>query len=225
MMQKDVEIYMKKSENKNKRQESTIFSDPKKGKEEIAKKHKGLWWKVTAVVLVLLVGIPWLIVELNKDDGSKKTPMVSFSTRVQRTEVHDEGREIYAAKNPDINDLEADKKLLELLKIEEMCGEFTVEVSSKKEPYRLTLVFAEPHDKSRDDWFENTMVGYACVLLATIQNADEIGWTHPDNGSGDNGGYFTKDDVEEFLGIKPSMYGSSEKALQLLLNDTGVFPY
>ena len=174
---------------------------------------------------MLIVGIPWLVVELNKDDGSKKTPMVSFSTRVQRTEVFSEGSAIYAAKNPDVNDLEADNKLVELLNIAEVCGEFTIEVSSKKEPYRLTLVFSEPHDKSRADWFENTMVGYACVLLAAIDNVGEIGWSYPDNGSGDNGGYFTRHDAEEFLGIKPSMYGSSEKAMQLLLNDTGVFPY
>lgn len=216
---------MKDKKKQLKTEESTIFSDPKKGKETKLKSRKGLIGKIIVILLVVLVALPWAIVKCSTDNGNDKKPTVPFSTRVQRTEVFEEGKAIFAAKNSDVNDLEADNKLIDLLKIAETCGEFTVEVSSNSESFRLTFCFTEPHDKSRQDWFENTMVGYACVLLATIKNVDEIGWSYPDNGSGDNGGYFTRDDAEEFLGVSPTLYGNSEKSVQLLLNDTGVFPY
>ena len=216
---------MKDKKRKSNTVESTVFSAPKKGEEAKSKPHKGMVGKIILVLLVVLVAVPWVIVKCSNDNGNDKKPMVSFSTRVSRTEVFEEGKAIFAAKNLDVNDLDANKKLINLLKIAETCGEFTVEVSSKSEPFRLTICFTEPHDKSRQDWFENTMVGYACVLLATIKNVDEIGWSYPDNGSGDNGGYFTRDDAEEFLGVSPTLYGNSEKSVQLLLNDTGVFPY
>lgn len=216
----------KETENKVKLEESTIFCDPKKGKEEKNKKHKGLWWKILAVLIVVFVGIPWLIVELaGTDNGTAPKPVAPFETRVERTVVYGEGTACYNAKNPDVNDIEADMKLLELLDVAKNCGEFTVEVSSKEKPYRLTLCFTAAHDASRETWFENTMVGYSCVLLALIDNVDEIAWSHPDGGDGDTGGYFTREDAEKFLGVGISRYGSSEKAVQLLLNDTGVFPY
>ena len=203
--------------------DSTIFCDPKQGKESSEKKRiKGLWWKIIAVVLVVFIAVPWIVVKLaGSNEATGPKPAAPLETRVKRITECGEGAEFFAAKNPDINDIDADMKLIEMLRISENCGEFTVEVSSTEKPYRLTLCFKNAHDTSMEAWFENTMVGYSCVLLALIDNADEIGWSHPDGGDGDTGGYFTRDDGEKFLGISLSRYASSEKAVQLLLNDTG----
>ena len=213
----------KKCESESK-QKSTIFSDPhrEKSSEKVGKRK--IITTVIVVLLVVFIVVPWVIVKVvDIANDSSKPKALPFETRVQRAEADEQAIKLFAAKNEAVSDEEKDAVLLSILKVSQNCGAFTIELRTDAKPYRLTMNFKEAHDESMNEWFENTMVKYSCVLLALIEDADQIGWHCPSSSYGNEvSGYFTRSDAEKFLNIKVARYGESENSIQLLLNELGL---
>lgn len=211
---------MKNSEYGN--SNSTVFSDPKK-KGETPKKPKGkIILIVVAVLLVLFVAVPWLIVKVaNSGDG--KRPVTPFSSRVEATKADQMAISLFELKNSDIRNNDANSKILSALPMAGELGGFTFSLKTDSKPYRLTLSFNDSHDTSLEDWYKTALIKYSCVLLALIENADEIGWSYPnETGAAVTEGYFTRADAEKFLKTPVSYYAESSQSIQLLLNELGI---
>ena len=213
----------KKRESESK-QKSTIFSDPhrEKAPEKVSKKR--IITTVIVVLLVVFIAVPWVIVKVvNVANDSSKPAELPFETRVQRAEADEQAIQLFAARNEAVSDETKDAVLLSILKVAENCGDFTIKLKTGEKPYRLTMNFKEAHDESMNEGFENTMVKYSCVLLALIEDADEIGWHCPSSTGGNEvSGYFTRSDAEKFLKVNVGRYSESEKSVQLLLNELGL---
>ncbi len=220
-MKKDVEKIQQFDKN-----DSTVFSDPKKSRENGEGKQKSkarIIRNVIIAIILVFVVLPWGIVTVAKWVKGPSTPVViPFSSRLAATEADNKAKELFSLKNADINNQAANEEILQLLDISYDCGEYEVVLQTEQEPYRLTMSFKYAPDSSRAEWFETTMVKYSCMLLALTEDADEIGWEYPANDSKDTGGYFTREDARKFLGTDVSEYAKSAEGIQLLLNELGL---
>ena len=200
---------------------STVLSDPKKAGRNgrrISKRKIVLW--TLAVLLVVFVAIPWGIVQIAK--MAKSTPKPTFNERLSKTVAYDNAKMYYTLKTPDGNDQAAVGKILDTMEVAAHCGEYTLSVSKSDGGVDIVISLAKSHDPSRDEWFKMQMIKYSCAMFGLVDNLQKVTWQYPNNGSGNTGGYFTRGDAELFLGYPASLYGQSEKGVQLLLNDLGL---
>lgn len=63
-----------------------------------------------------------------------------------------------------------------VLRIQEQLGSYTVSMDTARPPYRWTLAF----DRNLSNEQQARMERYACVMLALVENLDEVAWTWPD---------------------------------------------
>ena len=66
-----------------------------------------------------------------------------------------------------------------VLLIRELLGDFTVSMDTSRPPYRWTLEFERNPGGDRERW-QAEMKRCACVMLALVENLDEVAWTWPD---------------------------------------------
>lgn len=122
--------------------------------------------------------------------------------------------ELYAAKNPYIGDMPANSRLAELLSISSKLGSYTNELNTDEPPYGWELKFGDSWQKRIKDKsyayennidpvekFNEQMRSYACVLLALIDNCDEIRWSYTDANGDTVTESFDLDDTGEFIGF------------------------
>lgn len=215
-----------KNNDKTQKTESTVFCDPDRGENsKVKKRSKGKTATVILLTLFLIfVIIPviiWLFIK-GSENQSNTRYVPPISSRIENTEADEKAKALFAAKNPYIGDNSADAEILSLLDIANNCGRFTIELKTDAEPYRITMCFSETRDISIGEWFENTMVKYSCVILALIENADEVGWSYPADETGDTGGYFTREDAQKLLNVPVEYYSESAEGIQLLLTELGL---
>ena len=201
--------------------ESTVFSDPKKkGENEVKKVSKGkIALRIVVAIIVVFVAIPWGVVQIVKIANHK--PLPPFSDRLSNTKVFPEATKVYALKTVDGRTPEACDKIIELLLVEDYCGEFQFSVVENGDSLVGHFKFIQKHDASRDEWFKMRMIKYASAMMALVDNMHKVTWEYPDSGAS-TGGSFTRSDVELLLGYPAYLYGQSETGIQLLLNDLGL---
>lgn len=130
---------------------------------------------------------------------------------------------LYGAKNPYVGDMPANGKLTQLLDMGTALGPFENELRTDAQPYGWHLNFTSSvSDPAR---FEAKMKGYACVLLALVDNLDEVSWTYMAENGGrpaTQSGTLTAADGTRWLGADIKSFGDSPEAVQELLD--GVLP-
>ncbi len=88
-------------------------------------------------------------------------------------------RQLFEAKNPYVGDMPANARLAGLLLDGEFLSGLENELQTDEEPYIWTLNFTQPLENSeRFDYFERIMQKNACMLLALVDNLDEVRWTY-----------------------------------------------
>lgn len=141
--------------------------------------------------------------------------------------------ELYKAKNPYIGDMPANNALAELLSISSRLGSYTNELQTAQEPYSWELKFGDswkrrfalssyayensltPFEKLNDK-----MRSYAYVLLALIDNCNEIKWSYTDDKGDTIYESLDLDTANEFLEIKD--FGRSALDVQKLPEAVGI---
>lgn len=108
--------------------------------------------------------------------GSLTTPFYYIGPNFSVLTTYD--RQLFEAKNPYVGDMPANMKLADLLITGAEFGTFESELETDEKPYIWTLQFTEPMDGQRVDVFERSMPQKACLLLALIDNLDEVRWTY-----------------------------------------------
>jgi len=133
--------------------------------------------------------------------------------------VSDLANQLYNNKNQYIGNASSDGKLLSILGIQTEFGNYTIVLDTRDRPYVLRINFkATPIE---EDNLNQKMCRNATLLLALINNADEIQWSYPINQNG-NQSIKTVSFNEEFLevpGIKNiKNYGRASIKIQELLD-------
>ena len=123
-----------------------------------------------------------------------------------------------------MGDIPADGKLLTALGVPEL-GNYSLELVTSRRPYVLTVNFQ--HAPEDPDALDAEMSARAAVLLALIENLDEVRWSYPkEDESGEQvliTVYFDAAAARLASLDQPvKTYGSSPQALEELLSAWGL---
>lgn len=136
-----------------------------------------------------------------------------LATNVSTEEL---AQELYDFKNPYIGDAPADGDLLHALQVEKELGPFSIELETEVQPYILRLVFTDTINM--ENTFNEKMKDYASVLLALIENADEIDWVYSNKDGVTQTQTWTVSDAEQSLKIEDlKSYSSTKEKVEELL--------
>lgn len=133
------------------------------------------WWVSAMIgVLCIIFIISFAANPLAKADKNDAVPVSDNKSAV---EVSDLAKQLFDAQNPYIGDAPADGTLLKILGIQEKFGDYTLELETEKTPYILRIAFTD--EISYQGLNDSRMFKNAALLLALIDNADEIQWSCP----------------------------------------------
>lgn len=123
---------------------------------------------------------PWnrdgsFALDINMADVENQLNINGMTVKKDGTVISKLANDLYAAKNPYVGDMSANGKLAMILGIAANLGNFDNELQTLQTPYDWTLNFYNVTDP---EMFEAQMKGYACVLIALIDNLDEVSWTY-----------------------------------------------
>ena len=138
-------------------------------------------------------------------------------------QVYPDAQALFALRTPYLGDAPAVGRLVQATGAGEL-GAYSLELETNTQPYCLMLHFKErPED---EEGLNREMYKKAALLLALIENADEVQWTYPrvDNGEEvEYRLYSSVGQVEEMFGVEGlKKYGVSAEVFQELLKKTDV---
>ncbi len=143
-----------------------------------------------AVVLCVLAGI---------------SVAVGYKAPLPKREEKTLAQRLYETRHSYVGDASANGETLRKLGISESIGPYKMELGTEKPPYSLHLSFDESFDESNI----HRMNDYALLLMALIDNLDEVSWSYPS----EDGTAFSKAEPTEGLKEK----GKSEEGIAELL--------
>lgn len=128
---------------------------------------------------------------------------------------------LYEHKVEDINDTALVAELFEEMKLEEIAGEYAVEISQEGETLVLAINVLKDVQNAEKQVFDANMEMCAEQMLALIPQVGRVQWTYPviTDGSKEESSVESLDRVEfaSNFGKAPEYYGKSEENLKMLL--------
>ena len=125
-------------------------------------------------------------------------------------------RAVYATRHPYIGDVSANGKTALAVGVAAQLGEFRSELRTDQEPFCWTVVLENQVPATEREQYEACMRGFACVMLAVIDNLGEVTFTCPMDG-GTETLTVTTAQADEFAGQSIKECGRSPKDLQKLM--------
>lgn len=130
------------------------------------------------------------------------------------TEEESFASELYAAKNPYIENTSANNDLVSLVGVKSL-GKYTLAVQDDAHPYTLQIRFMYLDDRADLTTMDATMVSSAAVLLALIDDCEQVSWSYPGE-SGLVEGAVGVDYINETYGVDVKAAGQDEAAFTAL---------
>lgn len=97
-------------------------------------------------------------------------------------------------------------------------GESTLELRTHERPYGLVLNFSSVADGVTADVADGLMRDRAALLLATIDNVDEVRWTLPEDADQEEGGVLTRAEADALVGSPVAELGATADGLAELVS-------
>lgn len=173
------------------------------------KKHQ----EVIGGIILGLVGIilvAFLIMQAQEN---------SVNINLEVEEVTPLAYALYESKNPYIGDVSANQQLLTLLDISDKFGVYQIELETDKAPYVLKLSFQDKVDNR--ELLDLDLQDQAYLLLALIQNLEEVQWYYTTEEEGEAVGithYVTEKQATEILHVDIKKFSDSPERVQALLD-------
>lgn len=121
---------------------------------------------------------------------------------------------LYAAKNPYIENTSANNNLVRLIGVSSY-GKYTLSVQDDEHPYTLQIRFMYLHSDTDLTAMDQNMVNVATLLLALIDDCEQVSWSY----SGEAGlveGAIGVDYINEVLGTDVKAAGQDEATFTAL---------
>lgn len=134
-------------------------------------------------------------------------------------------QQLFEAAHPYIGDMPANNNLAMALGISKNAGAYLNKLHTEKEPYGWEFVFQETGDIKKQEEITRKMELYAPVLLALVDNCDEIMWSFADDleSAPDKPEYkVTSEDASKLLGADVKAYAESPDKVMELLHQLGL---
>lgn len=150
-------------------------------------------------------------------DIEKELTVYGASFTPDGTHISDTANMLFEKKNPYIGQMSANADLTMMLGIDTQFGEYENELFTEKRPYKWMFHFKYSADEQR---LNTRMTAYACILLAVVENADEIGWSYPVDSEGKERRYktVTGKQASKILGRDVKSFGESPESIQKMLD-------
>lgn len=159
-------------------------------------------------------------------DKAEITENSSGETSVSAWTVDDSAahaKALYKCAVSDVGDTASVVDLLETMKLTNVSGEYTAEISSKDGQKVLSLTLSDEISKKDQKVFNNNMKLCAQQMLALIPGVQAVEWTYPVKSDGAEAEQTTvsldADGAKEGLSHDIRDYGKSAKAVQKLLQE------
>ena len=124
---------------------------------------------------------------------------------------------LYAAKNPYIENTEANNSLVRLLKVNDN-GKYTLEIESEDHPYTLNIRFMYLLDNVGLEEIEGVMTSNGIILMSLIGDCEQVDWSYPTD-DGLVKGTIGLDYANEMIGKDIKKVGENEESFTALYND------
>lgn len=180
--------------------------------------------------LVLYVCLPsaWNrsgVFNLDIDLSQIKTDLAINGLTVKRdgTVITKLANDLYQAKHPYVGDMPANSRIAQLLRIGDTLGNYSNELQTSREPYGWTFDFGDRLANSKV--FEAKMKSNASILMALIDNLDEVSWSYrieTESGPTERKRKVTREECSEWLGAPLISFSESPESVQELLNILGI---
>ena len=134
-------------------------------------------------------------------------------------------QQLFESAHPYIGDMPANNDLAFALGISNNTGSYANKLHTEKEPYGWEFVFEETDNMKKQEEISRKMELYAPVLLALVDNCDEIIWSFVDNpeNTPDEPAYkVTSEDASKLLGADVKSFGESPERVMEMLYELGL---
>ena len=131
---------------------------------------------------------------------------------------------IFETRHDYIGDMPANQRTANVLSLSGFLGEYTNELETEKEPYGWHLHLTDEVAGSRKTLLDNDMESFSYVLLGLIGNLDHVTFHYICEGE-QRTKTVTEAEATAFFGRDIKDCGTSVRALQALLDKTGLVSY
>lgn len=183
------------------------------------------------LVVYATVSSPWnhndkFEIECNLEEA-KEQGLVAGKQKITKSGevISLKATQIYAKKHPYVGDMSKNSALANSIGIGDELGAFKNELQTKDKPYGWTLYFETTLESSNEVIFNEKMRGYAYVLLATIDNLDEVTWSYvvkTTEGTEQKAVTLTGLEATGILNKEIKSFGESEEGVEELLTKIGI---
>ena len=134
-------------------------------------------------------------------------------------------QQLFEAAHPYIGDMPANNDLAFALGISKNTGAYANKLHTEREPYGWEFVFKETDDIKKQKEISRKMELYAPVLLALVDNCDQIMWSFaddPENAPDEPAYKVTSADAGKLLGTDVKSFAESPEKVMELLYELGL---
>lgn len=134
-------------------------------------------------------------------------------------------QQLFKEAHPYIGDMPANNDLALALGISNSIGAHANKLHTEREPYGWEFVFKETDDIKKQEEISRKMKLYAPVLLALVDNCDEIMWSFaddPENAPDEPDYKVTSADAGKLLGTDVKSFAESPEKVMELLYELGL---
>ena len=188
--------------------------------------------KLIIFIVCILAGVvaaTAAVFSISRSESTSKAEITENSsgeTSVSAWTVDDSAahaKALYKCAVSDIGDTASVVDLLEAMKLTDVSGEYTAEISSKDGQEVLALTLSDEISKKDQKVFNNNMKLCAQQMLALIPGVQAVEWTYPVKSDGAEAEQTTVsldvDGAKEGLSHDIRSYGKSAKTVQKLLQE------
>lgn len=178
-----------------------------------------------AAVIIVAAG---MLVFTDTDSRSVSAESSTDVTKVKAVKINDSTKhanQLYKAKVEDVNDTALVADLFDVMGLEDIIGEYTVQISQEGENMVLALDVTNPVQKANKKVFNANMRKCAQQMLVLMPQIDRVQWTYQmisaNNSNSSNGeavvAAVDKEKFEKSLGKSPEHFGKSTDTVKKLL--------
>lgn len=190
----------------------------------IIKNKKTIWYGLTVLAAVAIIVIVILFIIPGAKDKKAATENGTDVVSVKAIKIDDSSRhagKLYENKVEDINDTALIVELFEEMELEEIVGEYAVEISQEGETLVLAINLMETVQNADKKVFDANVDKCAQQMLALIPQVGRVQWTYPvmTKGSEEEVSVKSLSRVEfaSLFGKAPEYFGKSEENIKKLL--------
>ncbi len=128
-----------------------------------------------------------------------------------------EAGRLYAAKNPYVGNMPANRKAADAVGVSEQFGPYTNELQTAQEPYGWTIILERTVEVSQETRARQRMLSDSCLLIAAVGNLGSVTWRY-ETAAGLQEYTVSQEEASRAAGAQIKSFAESASGMQALLD-------